>query len=370
MISKLIKGISNVPGIGPEKIINLVNSGVYTPLTDSHIIEESRIVIIAVPTPLNLSLKPDLSYLAKACQIISDHAKEGTLIVNESTSFPGTLRNVIKPAIESANSNEFLYASAPERIDPGNMIWTLGNTPRVIAGLTHQATQLAFEFYSSFCKTIHKASSVEVAEASKLFENTYRQVNIALANEFSEIAQSLGFSTIDAIEAAGTKPFGFSAFYPGIGVGGHCIPVDPSYLTYAAELAGASTKIINLANEINLSVHTRVAKRIINFMQGSVKGIKIQIAGITYKVNVADLRESPALLLMSELKRYGAEVSWHDPLVLDLEGNKSEPLRSDIDLGLIVSPHDSIDFTTWKSSKLKVLDLSASAINYGWTKFL
>jgi UDP-N-acetyl-D-glucosamine dehydrogenase len=228
---------------------------------------------------------------------------------------------------------------------------------------------MAFDFYSSFCKSIHIAPNVEVAEASKLFENTFRQVNIALVNEFSEICHKLGFSTQEALTAASTKPFGFMRFHPGIGVGGHCIPIDPSYLSYVADLYGADARFIKLANETNLNIHKKICARIEKFLGGNLKGKKIQIAGISYKPNVADLRESPALLLIEELERLGASVTWCDPLVIEFEGVTSVPLDSDIDLGLIVTPHDEIDFSIWKESSINVIDISSSSKEFGWPKF-
>jgi len=370
VVENLYKGFTDESGIRSKKLLKLLQNKKYTPTTNSHFIVQSDVIVIAVPTPLDLNRRPDLNYLENASQLIGMHAKEGALVVNESTSYPGTLRNFIKPEIEKINNNKLLYASAPERIDPGNKKWNLRNTPRVIAGLTDDATERAVDFYLSFCQSIYRANSAEVAEASKLIENTYRQVNIALANEFSEIAYQLGFSATDAIAAASTKPFGFEAFYPGIGVGGHCIPVDPSYLTYAVELLGGKTDFIDLANKINLKAHVKIIDRIENSILGSLKGLKVQVAGISYKPNVADLRESPALLLMLELKKRGAVVTWHDPLVGKFNYTNSEELRDDIDLGLILNPHDSIDFTIWKQSKIKVLDLSASLSSYGWPKFL
>jgi UDP-N-acetyl-D-glucosamine dehydrogenase len=357
VIKNLNNGISDVPGIQKDDLVRLMKIGQYTPTNTRELLESSEVIIIAVPTPLDLARKPDLTYLESAAKMIGLYASDNTLVVNESTSYPGTLRN-------------FIYAAAPERVDPGNAKWNLKNTPRVIAGLTDQAANMAISCYSSFCDEIYQAPSAEIAEASKLFENTYRQVNIALVNEFSEIANSLGFSTTEAIKAASTKPFGFNAFYPSIGVGGHCIPVDPSYLSYAAELSGIKTKFIDLANETNLSAHIKVAARIKDYMEGNLEGIKIQIAGIAYKPNVSDLRESAALLLINELKNMGAKISWHDPVVKTLDDIKSEPLSTEIDLGLIVTPHDAIDFGIWEKSDVKILDLSASEKTYGWPKFL
>jgi UDP-N-acetyl-D-glucosamine dehydrogenase len=370
VIENLKKGSTHVPGIETTEIVKLIESGGYFPTNKKEFLKNSEVIIIAVPTPLNNRRKPELIYLELAAKLIGECATDDTLVVNESTSYPGTLRNFIKPTIEKISAKHLLYAAAPERVDPGNKDWNLKNTPRVIAGMTDEAAIRAISFYSSFCENVYQAQSVEVAEASKLFENTYRQVNIALVNEFSEIANSLGFSTSEAIEAASTKPFGFTAFYPSIGVGGHCIPVDPSYLSYAAELSGTETKLIDLANKTNLSAHIKVIQRIKDYMSGEIKDVKIQLAGITYKPNISDLRESPALDLIKELKIAGAVVSWHDPFVKSYEGQQSVALTSEVDLGLIVTPHSQIDFSIWKKANIKVLDLSANSNNYGWPKFL
>jgi len=210
-------------------------------------------------------------------------------------------------------------------------------------------------------------SSPEVAEAAKLFENTFRQVNIALVNEFAQIASALGISTWEVLAAADSKPFGFMKFLPSVGVGGHCIPVDPSYLSFVAEQNGKSARFIDLANLVNLEMPKYVAGRIDKEL-GGVKGKRIQIAGIAYKANVADLRESPALSLIGELRELGALVSWCDPLVGSWNGEKSEPI-SLVDAGVIVSPHREIDFSLWKSGGMRVFDLSTAA-NLGWPKFL
>jgi UDP-N-acetyl-D-glucosamine dehydrogenase len=370
LIKNLNLGINHVPGISQEVIKSLIQANSYTPTTDSNKIVESEVIVIAVPTPLDSSRRPDLSYLEAASKIIGEYASINTLVVNESTSYPGTLRKFIKPLVEQNGDRSLFFAAAPERVDPGNTDWNLENTPRVVAGIGEVATQKVQAFYSSFCKFIHVAPNVEVAEASKLFENTFRQVNIALVNEFSEIAQSLNFSTHDAIAAAATKPFGYMAFLPSIGVGGHCIPVDPSYLSYIAGLSGVKTNFIDLANDTNYLVHKKIIVRIKDHVGGVLKGKRIQVAGIAYKPNVSDLRESPALLLIEELKKSGAEVFWCDPLVKEFNGKVSNPLSADIDIGLIVTPHDQLDFSIWKNSNITVLDISACTRDFGWPKFL
>jgi UDP-N-acetyl-D-glucosamine dehydrogenase len=309
--------------------------------------------------------------LVNACELVARIIVDNSLVINESTSYIGTLRDLIKPTIDKLSSaKDIMYAVAPERIDPGNSNWGMKNTPRIISGLDDVSTQITVKFYSKFCDKIHIASKPEVAEAAKLFENTFRQVNIALVNELSNIADLIGFSTHETIKAASTKPFGFMPFYPSIGVGGHCIPVDPSYLAFSAESVGAEAKFINLANLTNSSMPKIIADRIKLILDGNLSGKRIQVAGITYKPNISDLRESPALDLINELKLLGASVIWHDPFVTKYNGQQSSELNSDIDLGLIVTPHDQIDFLIWKKSGVKVLDLSANSKNYGWPKFL
>jgi UDP-N-acetyl-D-glucosamine dehydrogenase len=370
LVDQLRGGNTHVPGISQSQLISLINQDKFTPTINPNLVSKSEVVIIAVPTPLDNQRKPDLNYLQTAIESVANKIQDGALIVNESTSYPGTLRNFIKPLFEKYSSYVLNYASAPERVDPGNNEWNLENTPRVIAGLSENATKSAVKFYSTFCKNIHTVSSPEVAEAAKLFENTFRQINIALVNEFSNIASTLGFLASDAIKAAATKPFGFMPFFPSIGVGGHCIPVDPSYLSYIAEKAGIKANFINLANQTNLSMAKNIAFRIKDELGGTLINKCIQIAGIAYKSGVSDMRESPSLDLIQELKNLGAKTSWYDPLVAYYNNEHSTPLNPNIDLGLIISPHEQIDFSTWLSAGTKVFDLSANSNNYGWPKFL
>ena len=370
-VERLTRGISESPEVTSEKILRLQSNGNIKFSSDKENLSDSSIFILAVPTPLDESHKPDLTFLISACQIISKVVKPGALIINESTSYIGTLRNLIKPTIDKlSNINNLEYAVAPERIDPGNKNWNIKNTPRVIGGMTPKAVERAVDFYSSFCDHINCVSKPEVAEAAKLFENTFRQVNIALVNEFSDISSHFDFSANEALIAASTKPFGFMPFYPGIGVGGHCIPIDPSYLTYSAKEVDTDAPLVNIANKINFSNPIKIAKRIKVKLGGNLVDKEIQIAGITYKPNISDLRESPALTLIKELKNLGAKVSWFDPFVKVYDGEESQPLKSSVDLGLIVTPHDVIDFSIWKTFNINVLDLSSTSKNYGWPKFL
>ena len=370
LVANLLEGKSHIPGLNSKTIVRLIKKGNYRPTALSEDMRDSKIVVIAVPTPLKSSREPDLDFLRDASIQIARTFQEPILIINESTSYPGTLRNFIKPQIETISKVDFIYAAAPERIDPGNETWNLFNTPRVICGLTEDASLKAFTFYKTICSKVIVVGSPEIAEASKLFENTFRQINIALANEFSIISRALGFSGNEAIQAASTKPFGFMPFYPSIGVGGHCIPIDPSYLSYSATGAGIEAKIINLANSINLLAAHSVTDKIEKFLGFSLVDMRIQIVGISYKSDVPDLRESPALNFINELRKRGAQVIWYDPIVKEYENEKSQNLDPTIDLGLIVTPHTNTDYGVWRQNNVRVLDLSADSNNYGWPKFL
>jgi UDP-N-acetyl-D-glucosamine dehydrogenase len=370
-VSELQSGKSFLAEVTKLELLALQAEGRIHFISELVKLDEKSIFVIAVPTPLDSNKSPDVTMLKEAINSIANVVVDDCLIINESTSYIGTLRNLIKPLIDTKSKLRNLkYAVAPERIDPGNKKWFIKNTPRLVSGITEEAKKEAISFYESFCDEICEVSLPEVAEAAKLFENTFRQVNIALVNEFSEIANKLNFSSHEAIVAAATKPFGFMPFYPSVGVGGHCIPVDPSYLSYSAKMVGAEAKLIDFANQINSSMPVVIVERVKDYLGGSLIGKRVQIAGITYKPDTSDLRESPALDLIHELRAAGALVSWHDPFVSTYEGQRGEILNSEIDLGLIVTPHSQIDLNVWKNANVMVLDLSANANHYGWPKFL
>ena len=240
LVNQLNSGTSHIEGISDAELKNFLSNKTYTASADASSVNGCDVIVIAVPTPLTESREPDLSFVHAAVELIQNNVKTPTLVINESTSYPGTLRKEIAARI---NGIQHLYASSPERVDPGNTQWGTKNTPRLIGGLTPAAVAKAREFYASFCDTIIEVSSPEVAEAAKIFENTFRQVNIALVNEFAQISDALGISSREVIEAAATKPYGFMAFNPGPGVGGHCIPVDPSYLAHVANEVGDIVRI-------------------------------------------------------------------------------------------------------------------------------
>lgn len=370
-INELIKGISSSPEVSDSELLKLQGSGHLELTSILPKIFNPAIYIIAVPTPLDKNRNPDLEMLTMACDSISKVICEGSLVINESTSYIGTLNDLIRQNIVSASRIENLdFAVAPERIDPANNKWDLKTTPRIIGGLSERAVTRAINFYQKFCDHVHSVSRPEIAEAAKLFENTFRQVNIALVNELSSITHKFNISTHDVIRAASTKPYGFMPFYPSVGVGGHCIPIDPSYLTFSAKKFSLETKLIDLANEINITNPHRIALRIKKLLGGNLEGKKIQLVGISYKLNVSDIRESPALALISQLRSMGGDVIWHDPLAAEWNGELSSPLQKNIDLGIINVPHDFIDLSFWNDAIFSVIDISATTMEFGWAKFL
>jgi UDP-N-acetyl-D-glucosamine dehydrogenase len=339
LVDLLNTGKSHIEGITDDELAGLIVAGSYTASADSSVLDESDVIVIAVPTPLDAQRNPDLSYVHAAAALIQNNVKSPALIVNESTSYPGTLRNEIAGRITGVNH---LFASSPERVDPGNAQWGTKNTPRLIGGLTAAAVSKAREFYGGFCDSIIEVSSPEVAEAAKIFENTFRQVNIALVNEFAQIADALGISGREVLEAAATKPYGFMPFNPGPGVGGHCIPVDPSYLAHVANQVGVPATFIKRANEVNLAMPAYVVKRVVAGAGGSIKGKKVVVVGVSYKSNVADTRETPAAAVIDLLREQGALVTWHDDLVGNWREASSSPIAG-AEIAVVVTKHDGVD---------------------------
>ena len=339
LVTNLNLAQSHIEGISNSELSTFISNGTYKATTDALQLDRADVIVIAVPTPLTGDREPDLSFVHQAAELINKNVKSATLIINESTSYPGTLRNEIAARISGV---AHLYTSSPERVDPGNNQWTTKNTPRLIAGLTPVAGAKAKEFYASFCENLIEVSSPEVAEAAKLFENTFRQVNIALVNEFAQIADALGISAREVLDAAATKPYGFMEFNPGPGVGGHCIPVDPTYLAYVANKVGVPATFIKRANEVNLAMPAYVVNRVIAGAGGSVAGKSVVVVGVSYKANVADTRETPAASIIDLLRQAGAQVSWHDPLVSTWRSESSSDLGA-CDVAVVVTKHDVIN---------------------------
>ena len=350
-----------------EKIKEQVNKGEflnnsnYLPTINEVDIKDLDIYIIAVPTPLDQNNLPDISYLTKASELIAAFATKGGLVINESTSYPGTLREIVIAKISKSNKASFLYAAAPERIDPANSKWSIKNTPRVIAGVDEASTKAALNFYESICDQVAVVSSPEVAEAAKLFENTFRQVNIALVNELAQISQKLNVSANEVIAAASTKPFGFMPFNPGLGVGGHCIPIDPIYLAHKAKGVGATAAFIDQANKVNEQMPLYILERIKSLLNDKLKGKKICIVGLSYKADVSDLRQSPSLVLWQALEKQGAEVSFHDDIVKVYEGENSSPISINaFDLTVVAIRHSKLDLDDLVKSAPIVFDCTGS----------
>ena len=356
-VEQLNQGISHIEGVESSVLKQWIKAGRYQATTKGADIADSDIVVIAVPTPLTKDRQPDLTYIDAACKTVGENLKRPALIINESTSFPGTIRNYIKPAIEKYSGGKFehLYAISPERVDPGRGDYDQKNTPRLYAGLTPEASEKTRDFYSKFCDQLVEVSSPEVAEAAKLFENTFRQVNIALVNEFAQITNALGISVYETLDAANTKPYGFMKFTPSAGVGGHCIPVDPSYLAAVAEERGVPATFIRRANEVNLEMSSYVVDRVQADNGGSLQGKTVLVVGVAYKPNVADVRETAAELVIDHLRARGAVVAWHDDVVSTWHGEKSLPL-SGADIAIVITKHDAVDAKAIMASAPYVFD--------------
>jgi len=346
LVLALNAGTSHIEGISDAALSTFISSGAYKASTDASVIDSCDVIVIAVPTPLDEARNPDLSFVYAAADLIAKNVESTKLIINESTSYPGTLRREIAAHITLSGVAHF-YASSPERVDPGNAEWNVKNTPRLIGGLSPEAVTMAKEFYATFCDTLIEVSSPEVAEAAKIFENTFRQVNIALVNEFAQIADALGISGREVLDAAATKPYGFMEFNPGPGVGGHCIPVDPSYLAHVANEVGVPATFIKRANEVNLAMPAYVVKRVVAGSGGSIKGKKVVVVGVSYKSNVADTRETPAAGVIDLLRAQGATVTWHDDLVGSWRGETSALIKG-ADIAVLVTKHDGLDLGAFK----------------------
>ena len=357
LISNLKQGKSHIEDISDSELNIVMKNSSYVPTSNLEDIKDADIYVIAVPTPLDKNRQPELSYVLNAAETISKVSNEPALIINESTSYPGTLRNVIKRIIQKKSDIVHHYAASPERVDPGRIDFTQKNTPRLIGGIDEESANKARDFYSTFCDIVHIVSSPEIAEAAKLFENTFRQVNIALVNEFAQISHALDIPVRDVLDAANTKPYGFMKFNPSAGVGGHCIPVDPSYLSFIAERNGISAKFIDLANKVNLEMGAYIVTRVLKDF-GSLKGKTVQIIGVSYKPDIADTRETPANQIREALLSEGANVIWYDPLVESWNNSLNSPLGSDV--AIVVTKHSQIDELAVLKSSRYVFDTTGT----------
>lgn len=360
-VASLKQGKSYIAHIPAEKIKSLIDEKGFVPTDDYRLLSEVDAVIICVPTPLTKTQEPDLRYVRATCKKIAEFGKKEQLVVLESTTYPGTTREILLPILSSAYGEagkDFFLAYSPEREDPGNRSFSTERIPKVVGGITPDCRELAEALYGEIIDTVVPVSSPEVAEFTKLLENIYRSINIAMVNELKVLATRMGIDIWEVIHAASTKPFGFQPFYPGPGLGGHCIPIDPFYLSWKAKQYDFSNRFIQLSGEINTSMPGYVILRLmdgLNEQQKSLKGSKILVLGIAYKKNVDDIRESPALEIMNKLFQKGSIVSYHDPYVPEIPktrkydfGLRSVPLKDDIirqsDAVLILTDHDGIDY--------------------------
>ncbi|HEX6270181.1 MAG TPA: nucleotide sugar dehydrogenase [Anaerolineales bacterium] len=321
-VDSLNKGISYIPDVKTEAVEKLVKSGHLTATTDFSVLKEMDAVSICVPTPLRKTGDPDMSYIMSATEDLARHMHKGMIIVLESTTYPGTTREVLLPKLGTEHGlrvgQDWFLAFSPERVDPGRRDWTTINTPKVIGGITEACGEVATAWYAGAIQTVHPVSSAEAAEMAKLLENTFRMINIGLVNELAIMCERLGVDVWEVIEAAATKPFGFMKFTPGPGLGGHCIPIDPLYLSWKMKSFNYSARFIELASEINTNMPRYVVSRVmeaLNDRSKALKGSRVLVLGAAYKPDVDDIRESPALDVIGLLQKKGALVEYHDPYI-------------------------------------------------------
>lgn len=351
-------GGSHIQDVPAEHVATLRNSNLLEATTDMARLSECDVISICVPTPLSKTRDPDVSYILAASESVAAGLRKGQLVVLESTTYPGTTREVMLPALEATGlrvGEDFHLCFSPERVDPGNRTWHTKNTPKVIGGITAECTAAGVAFYGLFIDTVVPVSSTETAELTKLLENTFRAVNIGLVNELAIISDRLGVDVWEVIEAAATKPFGFMKFTPGPGLGGHCIPVDPHYLSWKMRTLNYKTRFIELASEINSEMPYFVVERVRDALNGrrkALNGSRVLLLGVAYKRDIEDVRESPALDVLRLLIGSGTEVLFHDPYVprlvedeIDLESQKlSDDLLSSVDAVVVLTDHSSLPY--------------------------
>ncbi len=372
------KGISYIQDVPSAEVRELVKAGKLRATTDFSVLRHIDTINICVPTPLRKSKDPDISYILSATTEIAKYLHKGQLIILESTTYPGTTEEVMQPMLEAKGlkaGRDFHLAFSPERVDPGNPQFNTKNITKVVGGYTPKCTELAVALYSQAIDKVLPVSSTRVAETVKLLENTFRSVNIGMINEMAIICNKLGINVWEVIDAAATKPFGFMPFYPGPGIGGHCIPLDPHYLSWRVRLEGYEAKFIELAGQINRSMPEYVINKLndaLNDKGKSVKKARILVLGVAYKNDIDDVRESPAIDFIKLLQKKGAKVSYHDPFIPNL-GHEGIPLKSvpltektvkSVDAVVIITRHKAIDYK-WLVSKAKIVIDTRNA-----TKFL
>ena len=369
-VERLNRGESYIEDVPSDELGPLVESGLVTATTDYDELREADAIVVALPTPLSRQREPDLRILGAASAEIASRLRPGHLVVLESTTYPGTTREQVLPLLEAGSGlvagEDFHLAFSPERVDPGREDWTTKNVPKVVGGVNEASTEAAAALYGSAVDVVHRVSSPEAAELTKLLENIFRSVNIALVNELAQMCDRMGIDVWEVVEAAATKPFGFMSFQPGPGLGGHCIPIDPFYLTWKAREYGFYTEFIELAGKVNESMpyycRSLVSQALNHSLELSLKGARILVVGVAYKPDISDTRESPAVKLMGLLEKAGSEISYHDPHVPSLAENglalSSVPLDpSAYDCVVVVTNHSSIDYDRLVEEARLVVDL-------------
>jgi len=372
-VAQINGGSSPVEDISDAQLQAAISKGVYRATTDFSLVAEASVITICVPTPLDEKREPDLTLLHSAATGIAPYLSNETLVVSESTSYPGTLRDIIIPVVNSLkpkDSPTLYFASAPERVNPGDPVWNQKNTPRLVGSIDIESQQRALAFYESICDAAVSVSTPEVAEAAKLLENTFRLVNIALVNEFTQLCSVSGINVHEVIDAASSKPYGFMPFRPGVGVGGHCIPVDPLYLTWWARKQAVVARIVETSAEINRNMPHYVASRAFQLVRTGVSKPRILILGVAYKPGVADVRETPVLELHDHLVANGAEVAWCDPLVTDWVGTKSVSQNWPCDVAILATRQPGLDINELIVRGTPILDCTNSFANKTGVKSL
>ena len=372
VVDSLNKSISHVEDISNKVLKDALSKNLLI-TSDSNILGDSEYIVISVPTPLT-DYQPDLSYVEAATKSIAENLTKGQIIILESTTYPGTTLEIVKPILEKNSSllagEDFLLGYSPERIDPGNKEWTFKNTPKIVSGINEKSLKKISEFYNSIIDEVVEVSGTREAEMVKLIENTYRQVNIAMVNELAILSNMLDIDIWEVIDAAKTKPFGFQSFRPGPGVGGHCIPIDPKYLSFKTRQIGQPVRFVELAQEINNSMPNYVISRVSELMNKKeilLKNSRILILGVAYKKDIGDTRESPAIDIIESLLDKSAEVSFYDPYVDELIVNKESVLKeqdldsiSNYDMVIIHTPHTSFSKIDFENINSLIFDTTGS----------
>ena len=352
IVDGINRGESHIEDVPSEALKPLVEKGLVRASSRYDDLRDADAILIALATPLTKQREPDLSIVTAAVRDIAERLVPGQLVVLESTTYPGTTREVVQPLLEEISGlkagEDFYLAFSPERVDPGNEHWSTRTVPKIVGGIDEESTRRAAELYGSVVDTVHAVSSPEAAELTKLLENIFRSVNIALVNELAQLCERMGIDVWEVVDAAATKPFGFMSFKPGPGLGGHCIPVDPFYLTWKAREYGFYTEFIELAGKVNEGMpyycRSLISQALNHGAHKSLSGSKVLILGVAYKSDISDVRESPALKVMQLLENAGADVSYHDPHVSSLNGKESVALEpSAYDCVAILTAHSSID---------------------------